>query len=606
MRRLPTTGAVLAVLGAVLVVLGVIGPVAAVGAQTTDTTTAGADTPVTTDFVAVVKVSGLLDPVLVDFVEQSVADAESEGATGLVLQANSTGVVVSDARFAQLLERIGSATIPVHVWVGPSGSRLTGKAAQLVGAADLVGMAPGTRLGDAGPPVTDTLDMERMAPITDRTVNAQEAKDLGITTFDAPTIGDFLVNLPGVETREVTAENGETRREPITQVRFAQVSLLSQLFHTVASPAVAYLLLAVGLALIVFELFTAGVGVAGVVGAGSFILAGYGLGVLPIRWWGVGLICLSMLAFAIDVQTGVPRFWTAAGFVMFVVGSFTIYDGYSLSWVTLLVAFVGVALTFLAGMPSMVRTRFSTPTIGREWMVGELGRAVTAVSPDGVVQIRDALWRASTNRATPIEELDRVRVTGIDGLVLEVEPEEGGARDYRDRSPRGRGRRRGRRSTGRSLRDCLRWRPGGRLRAVIGADLRRLIRRVAHYPMGLLRRARNGSDICRTFPLPGGRLGCTVPHTKGGHADVSAQRIEENWQLKAACRGPQAAVFFPPAQFERKEDKLQRERRAKEICTSCAVRRDCLDYALSIREPHGIWGGLNELERKQLLGTRVG
>ena len=445
MRRLPTTGAVLAVLGAVLVVLGVIGPVAAVGAQTTDTspdtTTATTSAPAGSSdapngFVAVVKVSGLLDPVLVDFVEQSVADAERQGATGLVLQANSTGVVVSDARFAQLLERIGSATIPVHVWVGPSGSRLTGKAAQLVGAADLVGMAPGTRLGDAGPPVTDTLDMARMAPITDRTVSAQEAKDLGITTFDAPTIGDFLVNLPGVETREVTADNGETRREPLTQVRFAQLSLLSQLFHTVASPAVAYLLLAVGLALIVFELFTAGVGVAGVVGAGSFILAGYGLGVLPIRWWGVGLICLSMLAFAIDVQTGVPRFWTAAGFVMFVVGSFTIYDGYSLSWVTLLVAFVGVALTFLAGMPSMVRTRFSTPTIGREWMVGELGRAVTAVSPDGVVQIREALWRASTNRATPIEELDRVRVVGIDGLVLEVEPEEGGARDYRDRSPR--------------------------------------------------------------------------------------------------------------------------------------------------------------------------
>ena len=445
MRRLPTTGAALAVMGAVLVVLGVIGPVAAVGAQTTDTspdtTTATTSAPAGSSdapngFVAVVKVSGLLDPVLVDFVEQSVADAERQGATGLVLQANSTGVVVSDARFAQLLERIGSATIPVHVWVGPSGSRLTGKAAQLVGAADLVGMAPGTRLGDAGPPVTDTLDMARMAPITDRTVSAQEAKDLGITTFDAPTIGDFLVNLPGVETREVTADNGETRREPLTQVRFAQLSLLSQLFHTVASPAVAYLLLAVGLALIVFELFTAGVGVAGVVGAGSFILAGYGLGVLPIRWWAVGLICLSMLAFAIDVQTGVPRFWTAAGFVMFVVGSFTIYEGYSLSWVTLLVAFVGVALTFLAGMPSMVRTRFSTPTIGREWMVGELGRAVTAVSPDGVVQIREALWRASTNRATPIEELDRVRVVGIDGLVLEVEPEEGGARDYRDRSPR--------------------------------------------------------------------------------------------------------------------------------------------------------------------------
>jgi membrane-bound serine protease (ClpP class) len=295
-------------------------------------------------------------------------------------------------------------------------------------------MAPGTRLGDAGAPVVDGLDMRRLAPITDRTVNAQEAADLGITTAAAPTIGDFVVNLPGVQTRETTAENGETRREPITQVRFGQLSLFSQLMHTVASPAVAYLLLAVGLALIIFELFTAGVGVAGVVGAGSFILAGYGLGVLPVRWWALVLIGLSMIAFAIDVQTGVPRFWTGAGVVMFVIGSFTLYDGVSLSWITLGFAIIAVVLAFTAGMPSMVRTRFSTPTIGREWMIGELGRAVTSVDPDGVVQIRDALWRASTNRATPIEELESVRVVSIDGLVLEVEPESGGAKDYRDRS----------------------------------------------------------------------------------------------------------------------------------------------------------------------------
>jgi WhiB family redox-sensing transcriptional regulator len=82
---------------------------------------------------------------------------------------------------------------------------------------------------------------------------------------------------------------------------------------------------------------------------------------------------------------------------------------------------------------------------------------------------------------------------------------------------------------------------------------------------------------------------------------MSVQRIEDDWQMKAECRGPQAVVFFPPSQFERKEDKLQRENRAKEICIECSVRTDCLDYALSIREPHGIWGGLNEIERKALL-----
>ena len=82
---------------------------------------------------------------------------------------------------------------------------------------------------------------------------------------------------------------------------------------------------------------------------------------------------------------------------------------------------------------------------------------------------------------------------------------------------------------------------------------------------------------------------------------MSVQRVDDNWQLQAACRGPQSVVFFPPTQFERKDDKFERERRAKEICADCGVRTDCLEYALSIREPHGIWGGLNEVERKVLL-----
>lgn len=82
---------------------------------------------------------------------------------------------------------------------------------------------------------------------------------------------------------------------------------------------------------------------------------------------------------------------------------------------------------------------------------------------------------------------------------------------------------------------------------------------------------------------------------------MSAQPFTDLWQVRAACRGPQAAVFFPPPQFERKADRLERERRAKQICTECVVRGECLEYSLQIREPHGIWGGLNESERRGLL-----
>jgi WhiB family transcriptional regulator, redox-sensing transcriptional regulator len=76
------------------------------------------------------------------------------------------------------------------------------------------------------------------------------------------------------------------------------------------------------------------------------------------------------------------------------------------------------------------------------------------------------------------------------------------------------------------------------------------------------------------------------------------------WLDLAECRGPQASAFYPPPSFERKEVRVSRERRAKAICASCRVRTDCLDHALRTREPHGIWGGLNEIERRDLLERR--
>ena len=82
-------------------------------------------------------------------------------------------------------------------------------------------------------------------------------------------------------------------------------------------------------------------------------------------------------------------------------------------------------------MPAMLRTRFSTPTTGREWMVGEVGRVEGRLGPNGTVRIRDAVWRATTNRATPVEPGGDIRVVAVDGLWLEGEPTEGAARDYR-------------------------------------------------------------------------------------------------------------------------------------------------------------------------------
>ena len=82
--------------------------------------------------------------------------------------------------------------------------------------------------------------------------------------------------------------------------------------------------------------------------------------------------------------------------------------------------------------------------------------------------------------------------------------------------------------------------------------------------------------------------------------------LVDQWQDKAACRGPQARVFFPPPRTERRDEKAEREALAKAICDQCSVVDDCLEHALQVGEQHGIWGGRNEIERRNLLLERAG
>lgn len=418
----------------------------------------------------VVEMTGLLDPVMADLIESSVADVGGAGARLLVFRVDSSRSVVSDDRLAALADAIAESPVPIAFWVGPNGAAIEGKVAQLFATADAVGIAPGSRLGDLGTPMPQLADHRvvwgNQEVIQQQTLGWRQLISEGVIPCDrltledlrdrhaeagiafdpetirvppeeeqcvAPLIGDFLVDLDhlGFDSRLVEVD-GQPRLEPLTQVQFRGLSLAHQLFHTVASPPVAYLLLTIGMGLMLFEFFTAGIGVAGVVGALMFVLAGYGFSVLPHHTWALALLVASMVAFGIDIQTSVPRFWTGAGLALFAAGTWWLYDGVSMSWIPMVVMGGSVAVAMTSGMPSMVRTRFSTPTIGRNWMIGELGEVVEDVSPDGIVRIRDALWRARVNRATPVTAGDQVRVVEIDGLWLEVEPIEGAARDYRE------------------------------------------------------------------------------------------------------------------------------------------------------------------------------
>lgn len=384
------------------------------------------------DRIDIVKVSGLMDPINADLVSRSLRATSDHHGLVLVIQLNSPGGTISRSATAALAAEVARSPVPVAVWVGGSArSRAYGPAYTLLRAADYTGEAPGSRVGDgavaSGP--TDGL--------AHATLSGDVAVDKGLVGVAAPTLVDFLGDLNGRTLKGnrlrlgVTGSGGRAGhgfRKDLA-FEFSQLSVVPKLLHTAASPDVAFVMLLIALALVVFELYTAGVGVAAATGVLFGVLSAYGLGVLPTRPLSVALLILAVFGFTVDLQAGAPRFWSGVGVLAYLVGAMTLYDGQSVSlWIVIAMGLL-LALFMVAGMPAMVRTRFSTPTIGRTSMIGEMGVAVSGVDPEGTVRVHGAPWRARTNRATPIGVGDTVRVVAIDGLLLEVEPEVGGARD---------------------------------------------------------------------------------------------------------------------------------------------------------------------------------
>ena len=343
-------------------------------------------------YVEVLEVSGLLDDVLASALENSIIDAQNNGANALILQMNSKQAVISNQRLVALGQAFLDSSIPIEVWVGPSGSTAQGKVAQLALLSDSLGVSIGSSIGKTGEYVFSSMELnssyqEKIKILRSSTLQWNEAIEANLVQCDRveidelgktltekeqlarcanPTLGDFLVNRDSFVSEVIQTDDGP-RLSPLTKTKINRLNLIDQLMHTVASPPITYLLLISGLALLLFEFFSIGVGIAGVIGAISVALSAYGLTILPFRPWALLLIIFSMLAFAIDIQTVVPRVWTLIGQIMFTIGTIFLYYevNVEMSWIPMSVGIIGVLVLMARGMPIMIRGRFATTQIDR-------------------------------------------------------------------------------------------------------------------------------------------------------------------------------------------------------------------------------------------------
>jgi membrane-bound serine protease (ClpP class) len=277
--------------------------------------------------------------------------------------------------------------------------------------------------------------------LTDATVLATDAVESDVADFEATFLGEVLVGADGLSAvlsdgeavrldlvSEEEAPEGEVtdgprvQQVPVVVTRFRKLQGIPGFLHKINTPTYAYVLLIIGLAAIVFEFFASSIGIAGGLGALCALASFQGMGALPVNWWAVALIGIGILFMAFDVQLSNLGVLTITGTVLAVVGSlfFTYVSDYRVRWWAVALCLLGLVLFYAIAMTTVVRTRFSTPTIGREALVGATGETASVLNPVGLVTIEGATWKARAHRGR-IQSGLPVTVRAIDGLVLEVD-----------------------------------------------------------------------------------------------------------------------------------------------------------------------------------------
>ena len=401
---------------------------------------AAADDPVAP--VEVVDVGGPIDRRMADFVAGVISGSDAQL---VVLQVDSVGAVDGDV--AGLIDLVAAPPVPVAVWVGPAPATARGAAAQLLAAAGLRGVAPGSRVGYLAPTVAGGRDdagevAARFPEVPDDLVSGSRVirePVPGIADLVSPGIGQFVAALDGAEiqvgdrvvvldTATRADEEGVEVIRPLAEVRFRKPGIVDRTLRLAVRPEAAFFFLVAGLALVAFEFYAIGPGVAAAVGVISLLLAGYGLAVLPTNWWAVAAVLAGTFLFVFDVQRNGFGLPSLVGTGLLVLGGLTSSGGapqIRISWWPVALVALGALLFFGFAMTTVMRSRFSTLTIGREHLIDTVGIAESALDPVGIVLVDGARWRAIAPRTARVAAGDRVRVSGVEGISLRVEPEAG-------------------------------------------------------------------------------------------------------------------------------------------------------------------------------------